>query len=469
MNILVFSIVPLFKDYDMGGAQKHLRYIAIHLGERGHQVRILCTRRADSNSPFQWHENVHINPTLRFKQPFPGPYDTGAHNLATIVQDIADHLDWAERFYIHDGEMLFPYLTERVPTVVGLRDNVYPETIMGSFLFQADTLIVISEYSRRFVMATAGRFMPDLPQRLRVINNGIDWSHFKPTPPDEVLQRIDVDPDQHAIVLHPHRPETTKGMFQTIAATERMVKHHSIDNLRVLVPRWIGTHMDEGVKAFYEQVEADIAARNLTEHVIFHEWIPYALLPQYYSLGQVSFSLGSFVESFGNAVYESMGCGTPTVVARIATHRELMPEHLIDKVNYDDTDAAADVAAEIIRTRRKPSDEAIAYLYEHYGFQRQLATYADVIENARTADRLPFIAQPRTAQTPYQLAPWCYISNRGIYHDFRADYADLPELITLLNTYEAITPELAAAQGIDGLQFEAWYREGYVVPVGDRQ
>ncbi len=69
----------------------------------------------------------------------------------------------ADRFYIHDGEFVFPYVYHDKPTVVGLRDNVYPETIQGAFHFKGHTLIVISEYARQFFLQTVGRFFPELP------------------------------------------------------------------------------------------------------------------------------------------------------------------------------------------------------------------------------------------------------------------------------------------------------------------
>ncbi|MEZ4516570.1 MAG: glycosyltransferase [Chloroflexota bacterium] len=83
------------------------------------------------------------------------------------------------------------------------------------------------------------------------------------------------------------------------------------------------------VQAFYRQMEQEIAERGLQDYFVFHDWIPQHLMPQYYSLGQVTLSLGHFVESFGNAVYESLGCGTPTIAARVATHRELLPDDLL--------------------------------------------------------------------------------------------------------------------------------------------
>ena len=461
MNITVFSIVPLFPDYDMGGAQKHLRYIANYLGEHGHKVTIVATKRHDSTASFHWHPNVSIHPILQFKQPFPSPYDTGAHNMANIIQDVVEHLENADRFYIHDGEMLFPYVYQDIPTVVGLRDNVYPETLLGAYLFRGDSLIVISEYSKRFIQATVGRFFPDLDQRLKRINNGLDWSYFKPTPPDKIYDIIPKEiRDNYKLILHPHRPEDSKGIWQVLDMVEHLAEKR--DDFRVLIPRWLGLQEDAGVQEFYERVSATAEQKGISEYFMTHDWIPYELLPEYYSLGDVSLSLGWFVESFGNAVYESMGCGTPTVVARIATHRELLPENLIDKVDFGDARTAADIVDEILSTERPTSPETLDYLKVHYNFEDQLASYAQVIEQAQVVEPLQFQPQAITQITSFTLAPWCYAGDERIYHDFRADYREDPVLATLLSS--GLTIEKAQSFGVTMEEFEAWYRDGYIVP-----
>jgi glycosyltransferase involved in cell wall biosynthesis len=464
MNITVFSIVPLFPNFDMGGAQKHLRYIANHLGERGHQVTILCTKRHDTRESFHWHPNVTIHPILQFKQPFPGPYDTGAHNLGNIIQDLVEHLQGADRFYIHDGEMLFPYLYEHIPTVVGLRDNVYPETMMGAYLFRGDTLITISDYSKRFIEATVGRFFPELNSRLKRINNGLDWSHFKPTAGDKIWEIVPKNlRENYKIILQPHRPENTKGMWQAIAMAEKLVQQRQ--DFRVLYPKWLGVDADRGVLEFYAEVDRVLAEKGLQDYFVAHAWIPYPLMPEYYSLGDLTLSLGSFVESFGNAVYESLGCGTPSVVARIATHRELLPDNLVDKVDYDDADTAAAIVAEILSSKRRTSSESLDYLKTHYNFVDQLAAYAETIENAQVARPMQFKPQAITESTAFTLAPWCYITQGRIYHDFHADYRTDAALIALLES--GLTVEKAQRAGIDAETFEAWYRDGYIVPANN--
>lgn len=465
MHIAMFSINPLFPGVVMGGAPKHLQNIAIHLGSLGHRVSVICTRAAGSDSPFQWHENVTVIPSLPFKQPFPQPYAISGHDMARVVQEVGDLLAKADRFYMHDGELLFPFMFSHIPTVVSLRDNVYPETLHGGFLFSGDTMILISDYSRRFVEATMGRFFPGLRDRITVIPNGLDWTRFKPTAPSEILRYIPFDPGLHTVIVHPHRPEESKGMLQTVAVVDLLVHRYGHTDIKTLIPRWLDIQDSPELQIFYDRVRTEISTRGLSDHIVFHDWIPQRLMPEYYSLGAVTLSLGHFAESFGNAVYESMGCGTPTIAARITTHRELLPPHLIDTVDFDDAEAAAAIADEIITTRRRTSPETLEYLHVHYSTQRQLAQYADVILNAKVAPPLEYRHPLRDGSTPHVLAPWCYRGARGIYHDFLAAYADLGTFGELLLASSAgVTRDMAAQHGVAPSEFERWYEFGYIVP-----
>lgn len=463
MNIVMFSINPLFPDRVMGGAPKQLQKIAIHLGELGHTVTVLCTRPADSPDAFYWQENVLVRPILRFKQPFPQPYAAPAYDIANAFHDVAAHLQTADRFYMHDGEFLFPFAYQHVPTIVSLRDNVYPETILGGFLFQGDTLIAISDYSRRLYLATMGRFFPGLAERLMVVANGVDWTQYRPTPPDEILRLIPINPAEARIILHPHRPEPDKGLAETIAVADRLVHEYGLTDLQVLTPRWLAEGLSPEVAAFYAARQQEIVERGLQDHFFFHDWVPQALMPQYYSLGHLTLSLGTFVESFGNTVYESLGCGTPVIATRVSTHRELLPDDLLPKVHVGDVAGTAALAAAILQERRGVPAATLAYLQRHYGVERQMAGYAQAILQARRRGPLAYRFTPLTAETRYGLAPWVYEWAGGFYHDFQARHILQPRLSDLLRQF----PEGFAVGdgGTTAVDLEMWYRLGLVAPL----
>ena len=466
MKIVMFSINPLFPDRITGGAPKHLQSVAQYMSRQGHEVTVLCTKADHQQETFVWEPGVRVLPILRFHQPFPQPYAVPAYDLAAVIHDVTDHLQDADRFYMHDGEFLFPFAYQDVPTVVSLRDNVYPETLLGGFLFHGHKLVLISDYSRQYFQHTVGRFFPELAERIEVIPNGLDWDKFKPTPPDHIFDYLSVNPGDGPFVLHPHRPEASKGIMQTIKTADLLVHKYGHGSLKVLAPKWLDQQTSSDLAEFYAQVEYEISSRDLTDNFVFHGWIPQGLMPEYYSLGSVTFSLGNFVESFGNAVYESLGCGTPSIAARIATHRELLPEHLVDKVDYDDIEAAAEKADRIIRNRETTSEETRSYLLNHYGLERQLQAYAHVIENAEIVEPMQYVRSQFDGKTRYQLAPWCYRTKQGVYHDFLANYRDLGVISDLLDRFEdGFTLQQAENSGVENAQIMQSFSDGYLVPI----
>jgi glycosyltransferase involved in cell wall biosynthesis len=290
-----------------------------------------------------------------------------------------------------------------------------------------------------------GRFFPDLATRTHVIYNGLDFDTFQPTTTNDIRQHIpNVNPNEHAIVLYPHRPEREKGILEVIETANLLVHEHGIQNLRVLVPRWIESALSPADKAFYDDVTGRIEGYGLQNNFVFHAWVSQTLMPQYYSLGAVTFAIGSYVETFGNVPYESLACGTPSIVARVGPARELLPEDLIEKVDFGDVKSAAAIAARIIKNKERTQPKTIDYLKTHFQREHMVEAYADVILNAAKRQPMPYVHQPLPENTRFEQAPWVYTANGRQYHDF----------------YETYRPVEDIAQD-DVMNL---YRDGWVVP-----
>lgn len=459
MRIVMFSMTPLFRDRSMGGAQKQLKKIALHLAEQGHDVTILCTQRSDAMQAFRWHERLEVVPIYRFKQPFPEPYATPAYNIAGAIQDTGEYLARADRFYSHDGGLIFPYIYQDIPAVISLRSILFSETLQSGFLFQGDALILPSEHTAAGYIHTVGRFFPEFASRVHVIHNGLDWDVYRPAPYDQLAQRLGVDPEKQKILLYPHRPEEPKGIRRVIRVVEMLVYRYGLQNLRVLVPRWIDTGLSAEVAAYYRQLEADIRDAALYEQFIFHDWISDDDMPAYFSLGHVTVALGNYVETFGNTPYESLACGTPVVAARVGPYRGMLPEEHVDLVDYGDDAVAAERIAIILSEHREISENTMRWLHTNFSQADMVAAYADVILNASKLGPMPYLHRALN-DASFVLAPWCVVQENSIYHDFRGDYSNQPELATRL----AVNPDgLKMSDGVD-LVLNA-YRDGYLVPV----
>ena len=460
-RIAVFSMTPLFADFTMGGGQNQLKKVALHLGELGHQLTILSTRREGSTHPFHWHENVRIKPILRFKQPYPEPYFTPLYHIANAMREVGNAIAEADIHYSHDGGLIFPYVYQDKPTVISLRSIIYPETLQSALLFQGDEWILPSEHTRASYLAVVSQFSPTVGDRMHAIHNGFDWEKFRYTPPDAIFELLPRDLVDHPVMLFPHRPELSKGIYEVLQVAQKLVRDYGWSELRVLAPRWLDAESDTGIRQYYSNLRSAIAAAGLAENFIFHDWISEALIAEYYSLADVTMCIGSCVETFGNTPFESLGCGTPAILSRVATYRDLLPDEHVERVDFADIDAAAARAHVILKEKRRTSAATLEYLKSEFSEARMVGRYADVILNAQKRRQLPYRIPRRNSETRFRLAPWCFLSpSSGIFHDFLSDWFQDDLLIDTVKS----APNGFLAREVDSEVLRRWLDDGFVVP-----
>jgi glycosyltransferase involved in cell wall biosynthesis len=461
-KIAAFSMTPLFPEFAMGGGQVQLKKVALYLGELGHQFTILSTQREGSMAPFKWHENVEIQPVLRFKQPYPEPYFTPIYHIANAMRYVGDAIADADIHYSHDGGLIFPYVYQDKPTVISLRSVIYPETMQCAFLFQGDEWILPSEHSRASYEAAVSQFAPDVRNRMHAIHNGFDWEVFRYTPPSDIFSLVPAEIADHPVMLFPHRPDENKGIYEVLKVVKRLVRELSWEDLRVLVPRWLDADSDPLLRDYYDRLQRTINEAGLSDVFVFHNWINEALIAEYYSLGDVTMCIGNCVETFGNTPFESLGCGTLPIVARVATYRSLLPDKHIDRVDYGDIDGAAALAHAILSERRRASPATLSYLRSEFSLEAMVTQFADVILSAVKKPPIRHRLPKLSRATMYRLAPWCYISQkRGIYHDFRSCYKRDDELVGLAQEH----PDGFPGRSVEPARLHAWLDDGYIVPV----
>ncbi|MYD11196.1 MAG: glycosyltransferase family 4 protein [Chloroflexi bacterium] len=464
-KIAVFSMTPLFPELALGGAQKQLKKVAQHLGELGHHVTILCTRRHDTSQPFKWHENVEILPVLRFKQPYPEPYFTPLYHIANAISAVGAAIAEADVHYSHDGGLIFPYVYQDKPTVISLRSILFAETLQSALLFQGDEWILPSEHTRASYEAVVGQFAPAVGERMHAVHNGFDWRHFRYTKPDAIFRVIPPKIAEHPVMLFPHRPESSKGIDEVIQVAALLKRSYGWDDLRVLAPLWLDADSEPSQRDYYAGLRRKISEAGLDDVFVFHDWINDRLIAEYYSLADVTLCIGSYVETFGNTPFESLGCGTLPIVSRVGPYRDLLPDEHIARVDYGDIEATAAIAHETLTARRRTSPATLRYLQSQFSQTDMVDSYADIILNARKKPRLTYRMPQLADDTLYRLAPWCYISpERGIYHDFRADFQAEAELVRAAQTY----PAGFSGRAVDAAQLRFWLDEGYVSPLVGR-
>jgi glycosyltransferase involved in cell wall biosynthesis len=465
MKIVVFSINPIFPDKITGGASKHLFHIARFLGEKGHQVEILCAQSKENPTAFNWAGNVRVLPILPFHLPFPQPYAISGGALALMVRRLREALETADRFYIHDGEWLIPDVYKEIPTTSSFRDNIYPESVLGSFISRADEIICVSNYSADVIEMTVGQFYPGISERLHRINNGIDFSVFYPQKPAKLAGELGVNLKKDKILLHPHRQEQGKGLSETIRVTDRLVNHYKIKNIKVLVPHGINEMVSTGESDYHLEMLGLMGSLGVRDNFIFIPWLPNERMPELYSLGDVTLCLGSFVEAFGNVAYESLACGTPSIVARVGVHRTLLPDDLIGKVHYGDVDTAAAIAAEILISGKMQKQEVLDYLRDNLDYKKQVHSYSEIITLSQKKEPLPFSHVINDFSQKYTVAPWCYFDGERIFHDFKATFDVAKALSSLARRSQIFSQSEAQEAGILKAQWQSWIDKTWIVPV----
>lgn len=464
-KIAVFSMTPLFQELALGGAQKQLKKVALHLGELGHEVTILCTRRHDAMLPFKWHSRVEILPLLRFKQPYPEPYFTQLYHIANAMRIVGAAIAEADVHYSHDGGLIFPYVYQDKPTVISLRSIQFAETLQSALLFQGDEWILPSEHTRASYRAVVGQFAPEVGERMHVIHNGFDWEQFRYTKPEAIFQVIPPEIADRPIMLFPHRPDAAKGIVEVIQVAARLKRDYGWRDLCVLVPRWLDADSEPSQRDYYARLQGMIGEAGLADAFVFHEWIGDQLIAEYYSLADVTMCIGSCVETFGNTPFESLGCGTLPILSRVGPYRDLLPDEHIARVDFGDIDAAAAIAHDILRQRRHTPPDTLRYLQAEFSQDAMVAAFADVILRARKRPQLDYRVPQLNDETLYRLSPWCHITpERGIYHDFRGDFQADDELIRAAQA----NPTGFSGQSVAAERLRIWLDDGYVTPLVSR-
>lgn len=437
MKIVIFSVGPIFREHVHGGSQKILREVATYLGQVGHCVTILCTARKDNFEQFHLAPNVTVSPTLKFKETYPEPYYTAPYNLANIILEIRRATDKADVLYLHDGELLYHFLYKDVPTIVSLRDFVYPDTLAGGLSFQRDLLVLNSEYMAGCVKDAFSAFRPGVADRIRLIPNGVNLDHFQPQATDTIRRLINLT--ENAIpILYPHRPDPRKGIYEAVEAIAGLRQRlgSAGDRLRLLIPIWMDGKVtissNHVYQTIYDEVKTYAANLGVSDLLSFHPWVPYDLMPQYYSLARATLCLGNFVEACSNVSIEASACGSPCVVARVASHRSLLPETFTWKVGYGNLEATVDALQSAIE---KPLDvQAVRdFIASRYSYQAMLISYEKVLtSNALLPPLREEYTTTLTEEHTLKLPTWCDYYNGQCYNDYHYGYDNDPDLLSLL-------------------------------------
>ncbi len=432
MEVVFFSGIPFFPQRVTGGAQKILGDVARYLGQVGHRVRILSPARPECDRPFALGEGVEVLPLLPVQR-FPEVCATAPYNLTHLILDTQRILASADVLYILDAVLPFAFLYRDLATVQSFHNFSYSDTLANGLSFRRDRLLLNSDYVRGCVIDTMSPFCPAIADRITVVPNGFDLDVLRPVDAQPLAARLGL-PEDAIPVLYPHRPDPRKGIYEAIDAVAMLRQRWGGkgDRLRLLIPEW-SDGAAENDSDTYAQIRRYARDRDAAHLLLIHPWITVAEMPAYYSLGRVSLCLGTVPETFGNVPLESIACGTPAIVARVAAYRTTLPESLVAKVDPGDVIGAANALDGLLSD---PPDPAIArrYVAEHYSHKQMVRGYEQVLTQTH-----PLAPLPDCPPTPWHpsdrlaVPTWCYRGDRGYYNDYHYGYVRDPALRQLLD------------------------------------
>ena len=133
-------------------------------------------------------------------------------------------------------------------------------------------------------------------------------------------------------------------------------------------------------------------------------------------------SVGNNPEAFGNVAYESIACGTPSVVAMVGTHRTQLPDYLVYKTQYDNPYEAAEICNLILKNNLRVSEKDRLEVLSLLNLEKQLSAYSSIILNATKREPMRISPQKIHSAKSYRLAPWCDLTSRGIFNDYKGRY-----------------------------------------------
>lgn len=468
MKILVFSMGPLFQHHVHGGSQKVLSTILRFLSEAGHQCTVYTGKHENSREEFIPFPNVRVIPLFDF---YPAKHYVTPYHLVHVIQTLHQAVSLNDVFYIHDSELPFHFIYRDVPTVSALRDFTYPETLLSAFSFERDRIIVNSDYVARCVKHSLGTFRANLP--LVTVYNGFDGGFYQKASSEQVyeLRKTLGIPHNAIAILYPHRPEATKGIFQTLEIISKLRKRLPIaifERLRLLVPRWFTTDPNATVYRKYIDYAKELGLEHM---ILLHDWVPQQLMPVYYSIGRVTFCVGNFVEAFSNVSIESELCGTPVLVARVGCHRTLLPDSLVDKADYGDTETFADRAAAILLGQTKVERSQVRdFILEKYDEQRQMKQYVEQIVSTSHREPATFVSPSRlSTKESLIIPPWCEVTESGYFNDYcgcylKEDHALLEVVRRISITGSLVIDELQLL-GVATERIYNWVHDGLLAVV----
>ena len=155
------------------------------------------------------------------------------------------------------------------------------------------------------------------PERIEVIENGVDVDKFKPMDAAEARRLVGIDADTRLLVCVGHLVPL-KGFHRIIGALPEL--REEFPNLTLAI---IGGAASTSGK-YPQQLQQLVRDLGLSSHVIFPGSLPADRVAQWLNASDL-FVLCSDREGCPNVVWEAMACGRPVVSPKVGAVEQMVP------------------------------------------------------------------------------------------------------------------------------------------------
>lgn len=312
MKVLLYLYYPFFDTHLAGGVQVWLRHLidALQQKDPSLHITIYCP---DSNLHDYPHDIDVNHVLLDLEQDFLTPAQVyRTLKILEAAEEAADIVWVVDR--------TFPIQTSK-PLLLSLNTICYEREVMSIFQSGWSYLICPSDYVRSQLLSV----IPN-DETVFKIPFYIDpvFLDYYPDYIERVKKYFSYDP-KLKYILFPHRPDRAKGHEMALEILQELLKYD--DSYRLLIPcppdAKVSNISYEG-EYIYELKQL---ANNIGvgDRVIFHEWVDYADIPSYYSIGEFTLFLSRLPETFGLVLLNSVVRGTPTISFGVGALKEILP------------------------------------------------------------------------------------------------------------------------------------------------
>ena len=325
-------IVLLSNEYPphiYGGAGVHISYLSQGLGKLNggnHHLQVLCFGDQEEIVENMVVVGIPEGQNVPFQDPrHKKLLDTLYRNVVMVGSVKQADIVHCHTWYTHFAGCLLKELLD-IPLILTVHSlephrpwkeeqlaNAYAVTtwLEKTALLNADGIIAVSKSMMEDVQQLYGIS----PEKIRVIHNGIDLDHYKPTFDKEILSSYGINPDK-PFVLFVGRITRQKGIIHLING----IPHLDGDIQIVLCAAVPDTEaIDREMKGKIEEVRSN----SKNQIIWISEVVPKDHLAVLYSHASV-FVCPSVYEPFGIINLEAMACDTPVVASAVGGIREVV-------------------------------------------------------------------------------------------------------------------------------------------------